>query len=126
MRFPFETGYDPPFPAVEIMLSSSEQGRRTDKLQALLDTGSDGTIVPLDRLWEIRATVLSDARISSHWGEMRPVQLFSVDIHLADLVFPSVIVVGDDQGTEIILGRNVLNKLTAVFDGPRQTTEIKA
>lgn len=126
MKFPFDATYDPPFPAIEVVLRNDDRDRRTDVLPALLDTGSDGTLVPVDRLWEIRATPLSDARIRSHWGEMRRVQLFSVDIQIDQVVLPSVVVVGDEQGDEIILGRNVLNKLTAVLDGPRNSTEIRA
>jgi len=125
MKFPFDASFEPPFPAVEVILRNDDRDRRTGVLPALLDTGSDGTLVPLNRLWEIRAAALSDARIHSHWGEERRVQLFAVDIQIVDTVLPSVIVVGDDQGAEIILGRNVLNKLTTLLDGPRHVTDIK-
>jgi hypothetical protein len=33
-------------------------------------------------------------------------------------------VVGDEQGEEIVLGRNVLNRLRLLLDGPSRLTEI--
>ena len=39
-------------------------------------------------------------------------------------MLPSVIVVGDDQGSEVLLGRNVLNKLILLLDGQSRETEL--
>jgi len=91
---------------------------------ALLDTGSDGSLVPIAYLQQIFAPALTDTRISSHWGEWRSVQLFVVDLELDGLILPGVFVVGDEQGDEIVLGRNVLNKLRLLFDGPANLTEM--
>lgn len=38
---------------------------------------------------------------------------------------PSVQIVADDQGDEVILGRNVLNKLVLTLEGPRGTLDIR-
>jgi len=37
---------------------------------------------------------------------------------------PGIVVVGDDQGQEIILGRTVLNKIILLLDGPQTTLHI--
>jgi predicted aspartyl protease len=66
----------------------------------------------------------TNARIRSHWGEWRSAQLFVVDLELDGLRLPGVFVVGDEQGDEIVLGRNVLNKLRLLLDGPVNLTEI--
>jgi len=71
MKHPYETRYQPAFPARPIVLHKSETGRRTETQIALLDTGSDGTLVPIEYLEEIFAPVLTDTRIRSHWGEWR-------------------------------------------------------
>jgi hypothetical protein len=48
-----------------------------------------------------------------------------LDLHLDNsIVLPSIDVVSDPIGREVILGRNVLNKLRLLLDGPRQVTEI--
>jgi predicted aspartyl protease len=95
-------------------------------VQALLDTGSDGSLVPIAYLEEILAPPMADTHIRSHWGEWRAVQLFAVDIELGNLRLPSVFVVGDEQGHEIVLGRNVLNRLRLLLDGPAEVSDIRS
>ncbi len=124
MRYPYDTSYQPPFPVARVVFYNSEEGLRTTPENALLDTGSDGSLVPIAYLRQILAPVLTDTRIRSHWGEWRSAQLFVVDLELDDLRLPGVFVVGDEQGDEIVLGRNVLNKLRILLDGPASLTEI--
>jgi predicted aspartyl protease len=124
MKYPYSHKYQPPIPVVQVALHNSEEGLRTSPENALIDTGSDGSLVPLVLLQRILAPVLTDTYISSHWGEQRAVQLFVVDLELGDLRLPNVFVVGDELGDEIILGRNVLNKLRFTLDGPAKITNI--
>jgi hypothetical protein len=124
MKYPYDTSYQPPFPAARIVLYNSEEGLRTVPENALLDTGSDGSLVPIAYLRQILAPALTDTHIRSHWGEWRPAQLFVVDLELGGLSLPDVFVVGDEQGGEIVLGRNVLNKLRVLLDGPANLTDI--
>ena len=124
MKHPFDTAYQPAFPIVEIVLENIEEERRTGPIPALLDTGSDGTLVPIAYLRHILAPVLTTTRIRSHWGEWRPVQLFAVDVVIDEIRLPGIFVVGDEQGDEIVLGRDVLNRLRLLLDGPAQTTDV--
>jgi len=126
MKYPYNADYRLPFPAASVVLRNSEEELHTRRTQVLLDTGSDATLVPITYLEEILATPMTDTRIRSHWGEWRAVQLFVVDIELENLRLPGVFVVGDEQGTEIILGRNVLNKLRILLDGPAGQADIRA
>jgi predicted aspartyl protease len=124
MKYPYDTSYQPPFPVVQVAFYNSEEELRTVPENALLDTGSDGSLVPIAYLRQILAPALTDTRIRSHWGEWCSAQLFGVDIELGDLRLPDVLVVGDEQGDEIILGRNVLNKLRILLDGPANLADI--
>jgi hypothetical protein len=36
---------------------------------------------------------------------------------------PAIEVVGDEQGNEIIIGRNILNRLVMTLDGPKRVLE---
>jgi len=124
MKYPYDPSYQPPFPAARVVFHNSEEGLRTAAQDALLDTGSDGSLIPIAYLRQILASPLTDTRIRSHWGEWRSAQLFVVDVELDGLRLPGVFVVGDEQGNEIVLGRNVLNKLRLLLDGPASATEI--
>lgn len=124
MKYPYDDGYEPPFPVLSVALTNSEEGLRTTTENALIDTGSDGTLVSMALLEDILAPVLTETRIRSHWGEWRPVQLFLVDIELNGLTLPGMFVVGDETGDGIVLGRNVLNRLYLALHGPDQVTEV--
>ncbi len=50
--------------------------------------------------------------------------MFTLDIGIDSPCIPAVEVVGDDRGNEIILGRNVLNKLRLLLDGPAAVTKV--
>ena len=104
MKYPYDLDFYPPFPMLQIVLHNDEERLRTSAQNALLDTGSDGTLVPIIYLQEILALPTTDTRIRSHWGEWRSVQLFVVDVELENLRLPNIFVVGDDQGDQIILG----------------------
>lgn len=120
MKYAYNLAYNPPFPAIGIILHNHYDGLRSAAANALLDTGADGTMIPLTLLQDILAPPFSEARIRSHWGEWRYVQQFAVTIELVgmNISIPNLFVVGDDHGDEIILGRDFINKLRLQLDGP--------
>lgn len=93
-------------------------------LPAIVDTGSDGTLIPTEYLEQIEAIGMSDAVLYGVVGEARRVHLYEIDLHVGLLLLPGAIVVGDDHGHEAVLGRNILNKLILLLDGPRRETEL--
>lgn len=125
MKFPYDSNYQPPFPAVQVALYNREEELRTSAVSALLDSGADASLVPIVFLRDIVAPALMDTRIRSHWGEWRAAQLFVVDVEIENIKLPGIFVVGDEQGDEIVLGRDVLNKLRIFLDGPARIVEIE-
>jgi hypothetical protein len=124
MTFPFDATYFPPFPVLEVTLSTPAEGLTTDTLPALVDTGSDATFVPLGHLSQIGAVETTEMWALSHWGERRHVLLYLIDIQVGHLTLPGIEVVGDDLGNEILLGRDVLNRLRLLLDGPAEMSKL--
>lgn len=83
-----------------------------------MDTGADGTLVPIGYLQRIEARRAFEAALCSQWGERRTVFLYSVDLMLGELTLSGIYVVGDELGDETVIGRNVLNRLQLLLDGP--------
>jgi hypothetical protein len=50
--------------------------------------------------------------------------LYLVDVRIGDVALPGVYVVGDDIGHEVILGRDVLNRLRLLLDGPAAMAQL--
>ena len=60
----------------------------------------------------------------SQWGEARTVSIYLVDLEVAGHLLPAVEVIADERENEFLLGRNVLNRLILLVDGPRERTDI--
>lgn len=116
--------YFPAMPALVLRLGYPGEGLAVGPVTALVDTGADGTLIPQPLLDEIRAPLVDSKRIRSHWGEWRQALVFAVDMAVDDLQLPAIEVVGDEVGSDIILGRNVLNRLSLLLNGPRQEIRV--
>ncbi len=124
MKFPYDTGYFPPAPSLEIWLAAPGEAFTLGPLRALMDTGADLTLIPIEHVRRLQTPEDDRRHIRSHWGERREVALHSVDIGIGALRLPAVEIVADEGGTEIILGRNVLNQLIVTLNGPKRELEI--
>jgi len=119
----------PSAPVLHIQLSPPRETARMAATPALIDTGADFSLAPLDQLLQIDAPEVRWAYLRGLWSEQRQVTLYLVDLHFDNTVLPGVEVVGieaeteeDDQ--EIVLGRNVLNRLILLLDGPQEQVDI--
>jgi predicted aspartyl protease len=125
MKTPYSQKYFPPAPV--LMVSVAVPAGSPFKAQpALIDTGADGTFVPTSLLEQLDVPMVYSTNVRSHLG----LSSQRVTVHKIDLVFgairlPNIDVISDDWGDEIIIGRNVLNKLRLWLDGPRQIMELK-
>lgn len=123
--FPYSDQFDPPAPSCQVYLSATRRKYRVGPLPAILDTGADGTLVPQHYLDDINATRTFEMGLRSQWGERRIVYLYLVNLRIDKIELPGVFVVGDDQSKEIVIGRNVLNQLRIVLDGPNRIAELE-
>jgi len=124
MQFSYDTTYFPPAPSLEIKLAIPEESFEIGPLTALVDTGADVTIVPIEHIEPLKIQVDNRKFLRSHWGERRTVDIYLLDVGLGNIRLPLVEIIADELGNEIIIGRNVLNKLIATLNGPAQSMEI--
>lgn len=124
MKASYNRNYFPAAPLVEVSFITVAESRRTGPLPAFVDIGADGTIAPIAVLNSISAPPTVEMLMSSQWGESRPVLMYLVDVQIADIALPGMKVVGDHLSDEVVLGRDVLNHLRVLLDGPAQTVTI--
>lgn len=121
---PYSQVYFPPAPVLPVNLAVPEASSQVGPDSALIDTGADGTFVPTSLLEPLGVPVAYMTDVRSHLGE----RVLRVPVHKIDLIFfgsirlPGIEVVSDDWGDQIIIGRNVLNRLRLRLDGPGQAT----
>lgn len=124
MRQSYNAHYHPPIPALEIRLYSSITDRFGEPLLAILDTGSDASLMPLEMLIRIGAEETAPGWLIGITGNRQPVSLFFVDVYIGNVAFPGIRVIGDEKSQDAILGRDILNKLPLFLDGIQQQTMV--
>jgi predicted aspartyl protease len=124
MNYRYSRNYYPPAPIVDVAFINVTENLKTESLPAFIDTGADGTIVPIEFLLQIEAPDTEKTVIRSPWGEEHEVSLFLVNMQLADLTIQEIEVVGDEISNEIILGRDVLNRLRVLLNGPEESITV--
>ena len=123
--FEYDNAYSsgPALPVVEFDLKAigSETAVR---VKALVDSGADATIIPITYLEQAKAEQVGRARMrwGTHLSSSYDVYLTAVQI--GSHMFLGVRVLGDRQGEEAILGRDVLNQMKVILNGPAQVVEI--
>ena len=121
MKQPYNRRYRPPIPTLMVRLYSSVRDTFTSPLEAIVDTGSDASLVPLSRLLELGAEETAPGWLISITGERKPVSLFFIDVHVDENALAGIRVIADPDANDVIIGRDVLNKLTLFLDGPEST-----
>jgi hypothetical protein len=115
-----------PMPVVRVTLAN-KAGRVTPSLTAIVDTGADGTLVPLPVL---DAAGFRPGRARRHFvpggvgHSVETVSGYKVTIRFGELSLRGVDIYGSSLITDMILGRNVLNQLVFTYDGPHRRLEI--
>lgn len=124
MSTSYDFAYDPPMPALLVTFGRSGERPWHGPLQAIVDTGADMTIVPETIAKQVKALPLNPGQLESQWGDVHLVTIYLLDIEVVAQILPGIVVAGDPDADEIILGRNVLNRLPLLLDGPQQQTEV--
>jgi predicted aspartyl protease len=113
----YDTRHNPPAPTVQATIANVMQRRRHRKALALLDTGSDITAIPRSLASEIQVYPIGQIRLEDVQAQTQKVLTYAVQLTIADLMIPrlEVILTSLDH---VILGRDVLNRLYVLLNGP--------
>jgi len=124
MKTRYDSGYAPPAPCLGIRLAAPDEPFRSQELKVLVDTGADATIVPAQYVEPLGVQIDNRKLLRSPWGGRQVVDVYLLDIEIGGQRLPMIEIVADEQGEEAILGRNVLNRLFMVLNGPKLMLEI--
>ncbi len=118
------THYFPPIPALSVYLARVGETPSIGPFVAILDTGSDATLIPVKYIEQLDVPADYPTQLRGPWGNARRIQVYTIDFVISGMSLPGVEIVGDDMGSEIILGRNILNRLVLLLDGPKQQSDV--
>jgi hypothetical protein len=110
--------YTPPAPVLEIELCAPESSEWYGPYPALVDTGADFSVIPLELLRPLNPPSIRPVILSSQWKDRRQVLIYKIDLRVGEIVLPAIDVAGDPYSGDVLLGRNLLNKLDLRLQGP--------
>jgi predicted aspartyl protease len=126
LTFPYDAHYQPPMPVVDLEVSVPGRASLQRLVSALVDSGSDGTLIPVDLLEEVGARCVGEARLRGMTGSSQLVNVYLVSLRVGTSLVHGLRVVAAPEQAELILGRNALNHLVVTLNGPASVTEISA
>ncbi|MGB9179981.1 MAG: retroviral-like aspartic protease family protein [Pyrinomonadaceae bacterium] len=113
--------FSPPAPLAHVTLRNPESGATRNDVPMLIDTGADVTLLPQNAASEIGLTVLNDKNyeLMGFEGQASVAVAVRAEMILLGLTFRGqFLLIEQDWG---IIGRNVLNSLALVLNGPQLT-----
>lgn len=122
--YTYSREYQPAMPVVEVKLGRGGESVPYEAHLALVDSGADGTLVPIDLLEQVGARQVGTARIRGIVGQSQEADIFLVSLRVGPHALNAVRVVAGAEGDEIVLGRNILNHLVVTLNGLASTVEI--
>lgn len=118
--YDYDRHYDPAAPVVPVGLGPSSRGTVRRETTALVDTGSDASMFPIDILKGAGARYVDQYMMRPVVGEPVEVSLYATTVHVAGYVIHGIHAIAQPEGSEAILGRDVLNELDITLKGLAQ------
>jgi hypothetical protein len=116
----YDNSYDPAAPILPIGLGPSGENSIRRELVAFVDTGSDVTMIPTTVLRAAGGRLLEKRNLRGILGDPVPVNLYLIAVHIGDIAIHGIHAAALKDNREAILGRDVLNQLEIILNGPAQ------
>jgi len=121
--YDYDSSFEPSMPVVEIKIARSLTVPILT-LQAMIDSGADGSIIPVRYLQQINARKENSLWIRTVTGKRSIADMYSVAMQFGPFEFRDLLVVGGSQEGEIIIGRDILNQFIITLNGLANVVEI--
>ncbi len=112
----YNESFDPPAPLAEIILRNIETGERVKTVSVLLDTGADVSLLPSSAIEKLQIEPSGEKVKLVGFGESENI----ADAYTLQIIFLGKRLTGDYCAIDDeigILGRDVLNQFSIIFDG---------
>jgi hypothetical protein len=116
-----DNGFRPPAPVARIHVRCPKTGKTAENVPMLLDTGADVTLLPRDALFDLNDSVVesSSFELEGFDGTRTSAKAINLEVRFLGKLFRGEFLIVD--GPYGFMGRNLLNRLSLTFDGPRLT-----
>jgi hypothetical protein len=120
----YDERFSPPAPIAEASLRNPESGASLSNMRMLIDSGADVSVLPESAVESLGITLADKGyEIMSFDGTVATHRAARADLVFMRKTFKGQFLVIDQEVG--VLGRDILNHLALVLDGPRRNWEAK-
>lgn len=116
--------YYPAAPVIDIVVSKIGTGGTEMSLTALVDSGADATMLPFDTLKTVGARYVETRQMRGVTGQPVTVDTYLASVTIGPHTLRGIEVIAMIEGTEAVIGRDVLNQLVVTLNGLAHIVEI--
>lgn len=120
----YDRSFNPPAPVAEVTILHPVVAARRSTLGGKLDTGADVTVIPQRVVTQLRLTPKGRIWTRGYDGTYSQRPVFYVRMQIEGFDIASVRCIATDR-TNVLLGRNVLNRLLITLDGKNLLFDLK-
>jgi predicted aspartyl protease len=123
MKVSYDTSLFPPAPFLPVRLASLVERSEIVTVQAKLDTGADLTAIPTAVIERLQLMPAGEIEVEGYDSRRATIQAYDVNLQIDQLNVTGLLVIALAEDY-VLLGRDVLNRLQVMLDGPALMTEI--
>jgi hypothetical protein len=124
IRYRYLTALEPPAPFVNVTLRCPATGREQAGLPAQIDSAADRTVVPDTIIGALQLAQDGRAVFKGFGSQLVELPLYLVAVVVHDLPPVLTRVALGEHEPYVLLGRDILNRLRLLLDGPQLILEI--
>lgn len=120
----YDRTFNPPAPVVDVIVANAVATNKRSVLRGKMDTGADITVIPEGLVGPLGVSPKGRAWTRGYDGTYAQRPVYYVRITLEGLIIPTVRCIAANR-SDVLLGRNVLNRFLIILDGKNLTFEVR-
>ena len=116
-QFEYDRDYIPSAPVIQFEMEGYVSGVAPVQVSALVDSGADGTMIPIDLLQKVGAIYVDSVQMVGVVGNSQIVDRYRIRVRIGDILINGIDAVAIGENESALVERDVLNQLIVTLDG---------
>jgi len=124
MEYKYSKNFNPPAPVIEISVSAP-LSKDSISLTALIDSGADITVIPERIIARLKLRRVDSSLASGFSKDVIEASVYSAILSIEGILGPKICRILSWNDDYALIGRDLLNQLITVLDGPNEDLKLR-